>query len=208
MWLTLAPTNMVKGSLIPRIPEPWLLLELVHFRKWIWSSQQDILNWLVCKLSSSDLKILRTRARLDNYLSIVIKITLNRQFKFCLHMYHLNVSSHGQVSVWYSSYHGAHVFLQHFDHIHKLKRKSHNIICASKHYFCMNFNKFSSIENQRDSWVVPWFYFLPVSPMPTKHLGDLWKDISGKLQCPFCCYSIPGARWPSAVVDDFENPLS
>ena len=109
MWLTLAPTNMVKGSLIPRIPEPWLLLELVHFRKWIWSSQQDILNWLVCKLSSSDLKILRTRARLDNYLSIVIKITLNRQFKFCLHMYHLNVSSHGQVSVWYSSYHGAHV---------------------------------------------------------------------------------------------------
>ena len=104
MWLTLAPTNMVKGSLIPRIPEPWLLLELVHFRKWIWSSQQDILNWLVCKLSSSDLKILRTRARLDNYLSIVIKITLNRQFKFCLHMYHLNVSSHGQVMVFILSW--------------------------------------------------------------------------------------------------------
>lgn len=36
MGLTLAPANTVKGSLIisVRIPEPWLLFELVHFREW------------------------------------------------------------------------------------------------------------------------------------------------------------------------------
>jgi len=54
MGLTLAPTNTVKGSLIIRIPEPWLLLELVHFRKLIGSSQQDILHWLVHEVSSSE----------------------------------------------------------------------------------------------------------------------------------------------------------